>query len=125
MAQIIFWTIIFSITGTATTVLLGDRNILAGNLLNFNKFISIIFHWRFILAMLCAFTARYSFMIINNHILKIPELARNSTTITFLITSVAFILVLVANHLFLNERLNQQQIIGAILIIIGVGVVLR
>ena len=35
-------------------------------------------------------------------------------------TSVTFILVILGGYLFLNEKLNQNQIIGSLIIIIGV-----
>lgn len=125
MSYIIFLTVIFSLAGAATTVLLGDRNILSGNLFSWNKFFSIIFHWRFIIAMLSAFVARYSFMAINNALLKIPEYASNSTNITGFILSIATIFVIIANYIFLGEKLNVSQFIGAFLIIAGVWFVLR
>jgi drug/metabolite transporter (DMT)-like permease len=125
MIPIIFWTIVFSISGTATTVLLGDRNILSGNLLSINKFISIIFHWKFILAIICSFFARYSFMLVNNSLLKIPNLAQNSTTITAFITSVGIIFMIAANYIFLGEKINFQQGIGALFIMIGVFIIFK
>jgi drug/metabolite transporter (DMT)-like permease len=125
MSAIIFWTIIFSIAGTVTTVLLGDRNLIAGNLLSANRFISLIFHWKFIVAMLGAFAARYSFMLINNNLLKFPNLAQNSTTITALITLVSVIFMVAGNALFLGERINAQQWFGAALIMVGIWVVLK
>jgi drug/metabolite transporter (DMT)-like permease len=125
MILIIFWVIIFSITSTGTTVLLGDRNILSGNLLEFKKFISLIFHWRFIVAMILAFGARYSFMLINNNLLKYPHLAQNSTTITALITSVVFIFIIIGNRIFLKERIDLRQGLGALLIMIGITLVIK
>jgi drug/metabolite transporter (DMT)-like permease len=125
MIAIIFWMIIFSVSSTGTTVLLGDRNLLSGNLLEFNKFISLIFHWRFIIAMILAFMARYSFMLINNNLLKYPTMAQNSTTITALITSVVFIFLIIGNHIFLGERIDLRQGIGAFLIMIGITLVIK
>lgn len=125
MIAIFFWTIIFSLTGAAVTVLLGDRNLLAGNLLNFTKFVSLIFHWKFIVAVALSFVARYSFMLINNSMLNIPSLAQNSTTITALITSIGMIFMIAANFIFLGERLNIQQGIGAFVILLGVWIMFK
>jgi drug/metabolite transporter (DMT)-like permease len=125
MIVIFFWTIIFSLTGAAVTVLLGDRNLLAGNLLNFTKFVSLIFHWKFIVAVALSFVARYSFMLINNSMLNIPSLAQNSTTITALITSIGMIFMIAANFIFLGERLNIQQGIGAFIILLGVWIMFK
>jgi drug/metabolite transporter (DMT)-like permease len=124
MLVLVLYTIIFSIAGTATVVLLGNRSVLNGNLLNFQNFLAVVFHWRFILAILCAFIARYSFMLINGKLLKIPSLSRNSTTITAFITSVAAIFMLIANYYFLGERISYQQLGGAILIIGGIWLAL-
>lgn len=38
----------------------------------------------------------------------------------YMATSVTFILVILGGYLFLNEKLNQNQIIGSLIIIIGV-----
>jgi drug/metabolite transporter (DMT)-like permease len=125
MFPIIFWTIIFSISGASVAVLLGDRGLLAGNLLNFGKLLSIVFHWKFILAIFLSFIARYSFMLINSSLLKIPELAGNSTTITAFITSVSAIFLILANYFFLGEKINFQQGIGAFIIMFGVWIMLK
>lgn len=125
MVLIIIFTIIFSIASTATVTLLGDRSLISGNLLNPNKFISIVIHWRFILAVGAAFVARYAFMIVNNSVLKNPLLAPNSTNVTVLITSVNFLLLLLANYIFLNEKITMQQSLGAVFIMFGTWIILR
>lgn len=125
MFPIIIFTIIFSVAGAATTTLLGDRNLISGNLLSLNKFIAVILHWRFTVAILSAFVARYAFMLVNNSVLKIPSLAANSTNVTALITSIGFLFLLLANYIFLNEKITLQQGIGGILIMFGTWVILR
>jgi drug/metabolite transporter (DMT)-like permease len=125
MFLIIFWAIIFSISGAVTTILLGDRNLISGNLLDPVKFFQIIFNWKFILAVFLSFIARYSFMIINNIILNIPRLADNSTTITTFITFIGVIFIIFGNYFFLDEKMNLQQGIGATLILIGVWVIFK
>jgi drug/metabolite transporter (DMT)-like permease len=125
MLAIILWAIIFSVTSTCMTVLLGDRRILSGNLLEFNKFISIIFHWRFMAAMAMGVMGRYSFMLINNNLLKYPNMAQNSTTIAALISSVAFIFMLAGNYIFLGERLDLRQGMGALFIMVGILLVAK
>jgi drug/metabolite transporter (DMT)-like permease len=125
MLELFFFVLIFSLAGTMTTVLLGDRNLLSGNLLTFHNLFALLIHWKFILAMLCAFVARYSFMLINSQLLKNPALAPNSTTVTALITSVSFLFLLAGNAIFLGERLNMQQGLGGTLIIIGTWVILK
>jgi drug/metabolite transporter (DMT)-like permease len=125
MLKVILWTIIFSVTGAGTTVLLGDRNLLSGNLLNWEKFISIILNWKFILAVILSFFARYSFMLVNSYLLKVPNLAQNSTTIAACITSIGFIFMIGANFVFLHERISFQQGFGAALILVGIWIVLK
>lgn len=124
MLKVILWTIIFSVAVAGTTVLLGDRNLLSGNLLSFGKFISIIFNWKFVLAVVLSFCARYSFMLVNSYLLKIPSLVQNSTTITGLITSIGVIFVILANYIFLGERISFQQGLGAALILAGAWIVI-
>jgi len=125
MLEIIIWATIFSVSGAATTVLLGDRNLLSGNLLNFQKLFSIVFGWRFITAFFLSFIARYSFMIVNSYLLKVPDLAERSTTITTFITLIGIIFIVAANHFFLQEKLNLQQGLGASLILVGVWIILK
>jgi drug/metabolite transporter (DMT)-like permease len=125
MLSIIFWTIIFALSSTAMTVLLGDRVILSGNLLDINKFISVIFHWRFMVAMVLGVLGRYSFMLINNNLLRYPNLAQNSTTIAALISSVAFVFMLAGNYLFLGERIDIRQGVGAVFVMIGILLVMK
>lgn len=115
----------FCLAGTGTTVLLGDRNLISGNILTWSKFFQVLFHWRFILAMLFALIARYAFMLINSNLLRIPQLAPNSTTITAFITSIGVIFLIIGNYIFLGERINFQQGIGAVLIMLGTWVVLK
>ena len=119
MANVIVWAVLFSITTTISILLLGHRDLIAGDI-GFARLIKIIFDWRFILGAVLAFGARLLFVMTNNAIYKIPELASSSTTITTLINSAAVIMVVIANHYFLDEQLNATQIFGAILIFIGI-----
>ncbi len=64
-------------------------------------------------------------MLINSNLLKYPNLAQNSTTITALITSVVFIFVIIGNYIFLRERIGPRQWLGALLIMIGVTLVIK
>ena len=86
---------------------------------------NLIFHWKFIASMACAVISRFSFILINNSLLKIPSLAENSTTITSFITAIGFIFIMIANYLFLNERITVQQGVGALIILLGMGIMLR
>ncbi len=119
MIYVIVWATLFSVTTTLSILLLGHRDIIAGDI-GFTRLIKIIFDWRFILGAVLAFGSRLLFIMTNNAIYKIPELASSSTTITTLINSAAVIMVIIANHYFLDEQLNSVQIFGAVLIFIGI-----
>jgi drug/metabolite transporter (DMT)-like permease len=119
MISVIIWAILFSIMTTMSILLLGHRDLIAGDI-GFTRLIRIIFDWRFILGALLAFGARLLFIMTNNAIYKIPELASSSTTITTLINSAAVIMVVIANYYFLDEHLSAVQFLGAGFIIIGI-----
>jgi drug/metabolite transporter (DMT)-like permease len=75
--------------------------------------------------MTLAVFSRISFIFLNNNLLKIPRLASISTTLTTFITLLSLIFIVLANYYFLGEKLNQQQIIGAGIILIGVSLMLK
>ena len=119
MLNVILWSILFSIVTAASIVLLGSRDFVEGQM-TFMRLAKILIDWKFIFGALLAFGARLLFVMTNNAIYKIPELAPSSTTITTLINSAAIILVIIANHYFLGEKLNTTQIFGAVLIFTGI-----
>lgn len=125
MLLVLFWTIIFSLSTAGATVLLGDRSLISGNLFDFRNFINLILNWKFVVSMIFAVVSRFSFIFINNSLLKIPLLAGNSTTITSFITAIAFVFIAVANYYFLGERINLTQGAGAFLILIGIWIMLK
>lgn len=119
MSLVILWAVIFSITTALSIVLLGHRDLIAGDM-GMMRIFRILLDWRFLLGAALAFGARILFILTNNAIYKIPELSASSTTITTLINSAAVILVIIANHYFLDEQLNATQIFGAVLIFVGI-----
>ena len=121
----IFWLLIFCITNTISIVLLGDRALISGNLLNIENIVRLILNWKFILAMLFAVATRISFIMLNNSLLKIPRLADASTSITTFATLLSLIFLLIANYYFLNERLNIQQAVGAFIVLVGVTIMVK
>ena len=121
----IFWLLIFCITNTISIVLLGDRALISGNLLNIENIVRLALNWKFILAMLFAVATRISFIMLNNSLLKIPRLADASTSITTFATLLSLVFLLIANYYFLNERLNIQQAVGAFIVMIGVTIMVR
>lgn len=125
MLLIIFWIIIYCIANTFSIVLLGDRSLISGNLLNIDNIIRLIINWKFILAMVFAVLTRVSFIMINNSLLKIPKLASASTSIATFATLLSLIFILLANYFFLNEKLNLQQAIGAFIVLVGVTIMVN
>jgi drug/metabolite transporter (DMT)-like permease len=125
MIVTLFWTIVYCLANTFSIVLLGDRKLISGNLLNMENIIRLIFNWKFILAMALAVLARVSFIMLNNALLKIPRLANASTSICTFITLLSLVFILLANYVYLNEKLNLQQAIGAFVIIIGVAIIVK
>ncbi len=122
---IIFLTILFSVLTTFSIVLLGDRTLLSGNLLSLNKIMSIAFDWRFITAVICAILARITFVMINSFLLKIPRMAGFSTTATLFITTIAYVFVVVADMVFLKERMTMLQLTGCFIMLVGLIIIIK
>lgn len=125
MFSIVIYTIIFSIVTVISILLTGSRSFISGEEMTFVKIIKLLLDWHFILGAGFAFLARLTFIMINNSLLKIPDLAGSSTTITAFITSVAMIFVIIANYLFLGERISVTQGVGAFLILIGIFIIVK
>lgn len=121
---IIFMTLIYCLSNAFSIVLLGGKDLLSNGLNKFSNVISLVFNWRFILSMTLAVVSRFSFVLINATLLKIPYLAGKATTITVFITFISLGFILFTNHFFLNETLNLKQAIGALIIVTGVIVIL-
>ena len=118
-------TLIFSLATAASTTLLGDRGLLAGNMLSVDWAWRLLLHWKLWLSIGLAILARISFVGINHFALKIPALASAATTVTAFITCIAFIFLVGANVLFLNEKVSLTQLCGIGLIMTGVFVMVR
>ena len=125
MLLIICWILIYCIANTLSIVLIGDRSLISGNLLNIENFLHLIFNWKFILAMFFAVVCRISFVMLNNALLKIPKFSGASTTITTFATLLSLVFVLLANYFFLSEKLNLNQAIGAFVVIVGITIMFR
>jgi drug/metabolite transporter (DMT)-like permease len=122
---IIFWTIIFCLCNTFSIVLLGDRSLISGDLFHVENMVRLVLNWKFILAMALAVVTRISFIMLNNSLLKIPRLASVSTSICTFITLLSLIFILLANYFFLNEKLNLQQAIGAVIVLAGIAIMVK
>lgn len=125
MFSIIIWTLLFSLSTAFAIVLVGDRNLISGNLFDINNLFRLLFSLKFILSIFLSFIARISFIFLNNNILKHSYLSDNATTIASLLTSISFIFIILLNYLFLAEKLSFSQAIGTVFIMIGVFVILK
>jgi drug/metabolite transporter (DMT)-like permease len=123
MKIILLLIILYGVFSAASVVITGDRRLISGNLTG-NDFLRLIVDWRFILAMILAVGSRFTFIFINNSLLKIPDLAKNSTTITTFITASSYIFIIAANFIYLQERLTLQQSIGTGLVLAGIIVMM-
>jgi drug/metabolite transporter (DMT)-like permease len=125
MLLIVFWIFIYCIANTFSIVLLGDRSLISGNLMNIENIVHLIFNWKFMLAMVLAVLTRISFIMINNSLLKIPKLAEASTTITTFATLLSLVFIVLSNYFFLSEKLNMQQALGAFIVLVGVTIMIK
>lgn len=125
MLIILFWILIYCISNTGSIVLLGDRSLISGNLLQLDNILRLLLNWKFILAMALAIFTRVSFIMINNSLLKVPRLAAASTSITTFATLLSLVFILLANYIFLSEKLNMQQAIGAFIVLIGISIMFK
>ncbi len=125
MGSVILYTILFSVVTVISILLTGSRSFINGSELSPMGIIRMFLDWHFILGAGFAFLARLFFILVNNSLLKIPDLAGSSTTITMFITSIAMIFVIIANYYFLGERISVTQGIGAFVIIFGIALITR
>jgi len=117
--------IVYCLATVTSIVLLGDRSLISGDLFRLDVIFSLLTNWKFIVSMSSAVVARLTFVLINSTLLKIPDVAHVATTITVFVTLLSLIFIVVANHFFLDEKLDIQQIIGALVILVGVFIMLR
>jgi drug/metabolite transporter (DMT)-like permease len=120
-----FWVLIYCLSTAISIVLLGDRSLISGNLLNARNIFLLVTNWKFVLSMTLAVLSRVSFIFINNTLLKITYLADIATTLSVFITLVSIIFIVLANHLFLKESLNVKQAIGAFIVLTGIFLMLN
>ncbi len=123
--KILLYVLLFSLTSSFSIMLMGDRNLISGNLLEWNNFLRLIFHWKFILAMFLAVLSRGFYILVNNSILAVPNLASNSTTITAFVLLSSYVFIIGINYIFLDENLSKMQFLGAFVILVGVGIMLK
>lgn len=123
--QSFFWTLLYCICNAASIFLLGDKNLIKGNLNNLESLFRILLNWKFSAAMLFAILARLSFVMINNGLLKNAKFENSSTTLTTFISLVSLVFIVVANYFFLGEMLSTKQVIGAAILLTGLFIMLN
>jgi drug/metabolite transporter (DMT)-like permease len=124
IALIVLLVIVYCLATAFSIVLLGSRELISGNLFQFDNIIKLAFSWRFILSMSLAILSRISFILINSSLLKIPYLAGIATTLSVFITLLSVIVIILVNHIFLHETLNLKQAIGAFIVLTGIFIML-
>lgn len=120
MIYIIGWLIVYSITVAASIMLLGKPSAVLGNL-NLGTLVGLLLDWRFLLGGVLALMARFMFVIINNLASKTPSLANAHLSLTAVATTASIICVVLANQLFLHERLTSIQLGGTAVVLLGLA----
>ena len=75
--------------------------------------------------MVIAGVCRISFIMLNNGLLKVPRVANSLQQLQYLPRFLSLGFVLVAYYLFLNEKLNLQQVFGAFIVLVGVTIMMK
>ncbi len=124
MLLIAVWVFIYSVTVAASVLFLGNPNTVLGQL-SPKSLLSLLIDWRFLLGGLLALLARFIFVIINNLSSKQESLAHAHLSVTALASTLSIAFILLANYLFLDEKLSFMQLLGAGVIVLGVFLVFR
>lgn len=122
MLAIIIWMLIYAVVVAASIIFIGrpiEGNVHVGSLLR------LLLDWRFLLGGFLALGARFIFVIINNLASKHPALSGAHLTVAALATQISILAIIAANAIFLHERLQPIQLLGAVIIIAGVFLVLK
>lgn len=123
LIKLLFLILLFGLVSSFSIMLTGNRAFLSQEI-NLKSITSLLFDWHFIVSMVLAVMSRFVFIWINHYLLSLPNLARNSTTITALITATSYIFIIMVNYFFLREQIGGIQLIGVIFIIAGVVLVM-
>ena len=116
------WVILYAIIVAASIIFIGKP--IHGSL-DISSLAKLILDWRFILGCFLALGARFIFVIINNLASKHASLSKAHLTIAALATMGSVITIIIANALFLGERLSNTQLAGAAIIALGIFVAFR
>ena len=118
---ILFWAIIYNIMGALSILYLGYVSRFFGQI-NLSNLLSVVLNQYFIIGAILAFASRLIFAVIDTTIAK-NGFADSSTSITFLISLSTIISVLIINNVYLQEKLSSIQIIGVVVMFIGLAMV--
>ncbi len=121
---LLLFTILYCLTTAFSIALLGNKNLIQGNLFQISNIITLITNWRFICSMFLAVISRLSFVLINNTLIKIPYLSGAATTVSVFITLISLVFILIVNRYYLQEMLNLKQCIGALIVMTGIFIML-
>jgi len=122
--QLAGFLIVYSFVVAASIYFLGKPSLILGDL-SWKTFLFLLIDWRFLLGGFLALGARFMFVVINNLAAKIPSLAASHLTVSTLATTGSLLVVVLMNHFFLGERLSSSQIIGAVIMVVGISLVLK
>ena len=125
MGRILVLSVGFGMVTAASITILGNRQLLSGKNLTLDSAITILSDWRLWLSMFFALLSRVLFVATNIVLIGNSRWSTNATTLTTFITASAYIFVVMSNYIFLDEALNSQQIIGAVIVILGVAIMLN
>lgn len=122
MLTIVLWMLVYSVVVAASIIFIGKP---IDGTLHAKSLFMLLFDWRFLLGGVLALGARFIFVIINNLATQQPSLSGAHLTIAALATQTSILAIILANVIFLGERLQPIQIVGAVVILIGIFLVFK
>ncbi len=125
MGKVLILSVVFAVSAAASVTLLGDRKLISGDMTKLQCWLPILVHWKFVLAMIFALVSRLCFTMMNNALLFVPALSCNATSVATLLTALSYIVIVISNSIFLNERMNLQQLVGMGVTIAGVALIVN
>jgi drug/metabolite transporter (DMT)-like permease len=111
--------ILYSVFVALSVYFLGALRLFVDNI-NVKNLQAIFLNFSFWFGIFFALLARLTFVIINSQLSKLQITKNANTTITFIITLSSVIAVVTLNYFFLKDRLTTTQIIGSVVILVGI-----
>jgi drug/metabolite transporter (DMT)-like permease len=122
MLTIILWMLVYAVVVAASIIFIGKP---IEGILNLSSLLRLLLDWHFLFGGILALGARFIFVIINNLTSKQPSLSHAHLTIAALATMGSIIAIILANAIFLGEQLKPVQLLGSIVIVLGVFLIFR